>query len=176
MKTLAVTIAIAAIVAVTGAVCPASWAARCTGSAYCRACTTCRYCAHCAKRGGTCGVCAVLYQPAQPRLSVTERTAGKGSPQPVGKVKAIAKTSGRSVGKVETINAVVFNIYRTKEGDVLDLGLEGNYRVIYTSRRFSYPETPFSVLLTRRYGKRWVLHIAGGNPSGAVIYVERIGQ
>src|SRR5262245_43855587 len=35
----------------------ATLAARCTGSANCRACKTCSSCAHCSA-GGTCGVCA----------------------------------------------------------------------------------------------------------------------
>lgn len=49
---------------------PVADAARCTGSAYCRACSTCSSCGHC-KAGGSCGVCAPRTPPKAPAVTPT---------------------------------------------------------------------------------------------------------
>lgn len=59
-------------------------AARCTGSAFCRACSNCSSCAHC-KSGGSCGACSRPVVPAMPKPApVVPRPdpAPKATPEP----------------------------------------------------------------------------------------------
>ena len=75
-----------------------SSAARCTGSASCRACKTCGYCGHCAKGGGTCGVCSS--RTITPPRNTDARTRTRQRVQPV-------QPTPKPVTKVQGIEAPI---------------------------------------------------------------------
>jgi endonuclease YncB( thermonuclease family) len=84
-------------------------AARCTGSANCRACTNCSRCAYC-KGGGTCGVCASGRSASRPSPSIADEPTTKAEntsrPKPKGDcctrviasdVIEVTKADGKSI-------------------------------------------------------------------------------